>query len=162
MTRRRGPAGKDRHDHATGDLFQFEPEREAAIPNYPKEKVKAARLRDKISKAVSATLADVEDLERADIAYRMSEFLGVEVPENTLNGYASEARQTNTISVERAIALCHATGDPRLLALIADELGLAVIEAQYLPAVWEAMATAEIERLTDAKKRFRHQWDRKS
>lgn len=146
-------------DRAIGDLFDFIPNEKATVPSFSPETIKAATLTSKISKAVSITLCEADGLERTDVARRMSEYLGENVAEGTLNGYSSEARTNNKISVERAIALCHATGDFRLLSMMADELGLAVIEARYLPAVIEAMARAEIERLTVLANQSRKQWN---
>ena len=52
-----------------------------------------------------------------------------------LDAYASEARREHAIPVTRLIALMHATGDRRLLQLIAEPLGWAVIERRYLPMI---------------------------
>lgn len=147
-----------KRDPHTADLFSFNPDRNATIPSFKADSIKAARLTSKISKAVAVTLNEAEGLERADVARRMTDFLGENVPPSTLDGYSSEARTTNKISVERAIALCHATNDFRLISMMASELGLAVIDERYLPAVTEAMALAQIEDLTEVAKLARKKW----
>lgn len=147
-----------KRDANTQDLFDFKPDQKATLPSFKPETIKAARLTSKISKAVSVTLSEADDLERADIARLMTDYLGETVPASTLDGYSSEARTKNKISVERTIALCHATNDFRLISMMAAELGLAVIEERYLPAVTEAMALAEIEHLTEVAKQARKKW----
>jgi hypothetical protein len=38
-------------------------------------------------------------------------------------------------SLVRFIALLHATADPRLLQIVADQIGMAVIEKRWLPLI---------------------------
>tara|TARA_R110000787_G_scaffold211281_3_gene321150 strand:+ start:100309 stop:100788 length:480 start_codon:yes stop_codon:yes gene_type:complete len=153
----RKPNGRDRHDRLTGDLFDYSPENEARLPSFAPEQIRAASIGAKISKAVAATLSE-SDLKRPEIATRMSEYLGQNVAKGTLDGYSSGAREDNKISLERALALCQATGDPRLLIMIVEELSLAVIEERFLPAALEAMAQAQIEDLQQQVKTYRARW----
>jgi hypothetical protein len=72
---------------------------------------------------------------RAEVATRMSEFLGEPVSEHMLNAYASQAREGHKISAARLMALLHVTGDIRLLQVLADPFGWSVIESRYLPLI---------------------------
>jgi hypothetical protein len=117
----------------------------AATVRFDAEKVRAATLPHLICRAVSAALKDT-DLSRESVAKRMSEFLGGDpVTVNMLNAYASPAREEHSISMARFVALLHATRDRRLLELLAEPLGWAVIEQKYLPMI-ELAAVTERQR----------------
>ncbi len=79
----------------------------------------------RLARAIGAALADAAALgiTREDVARRMGEFLGERVSVNMLNGYASQARADHVIGVPRFLALLHATGDRRLLELLAEPMG---------------------------------------
>ena len=86
----------------------------------------------------------------------MSEFLGDHVTVNMLNAYASPARQDHPISMARFISLLHATKDRRLLELLAEPLGWAVIERRHLPMIELAAVQerqGELNRLADSLRR---------
>lgn len=139
-----------RPDNRTLNLLDWQPPE--PIASYPEEMVRAATIGARISKAVSLTLSEAkreagDDLERADVARRMSEFLGDKVSENMLNAYASESRDAHNISVVRALAMMHATGDYRLFKLIAEQLGFTIIDKKYESAVREAMIAEKLEEL---------------
>jgi hypothetical protein len=111
--------------------------------------VRAAKLKDRLALAVAVALrdADARGLRREKIARRMSDFLGERVSLNVLNAYASQAREDHTISVPRLMALVHATGDQRLLELIAEPLGFAVIERRFVQVIELASVQAKAEEL---------------
>jgi hypothetical protein len=113
-------------------------------------RVRAASIHGRISRAIGAALKDC-GVERAEIARRMSGYLGEPVTTNMLNAYASQAREDHAISVPRFIALITATGDRRLLQLLAEDQGWAVIEKRHLPlielaAVQDKLAELELHR----------------
>ena len=103
--------------------------------------VHAATVEGRIAKAVAAALVG-ED--RAEIAKAMSTYLGKTVSKTMLDAYASPAREEHVISLARFIALLQVTADRRLLELIAEPLGWAVIERRYLPLI-ELAAVRERE-----------------
>lgn len=117
---------------AQPDLLDWQPP-ETVVAFEPSH-VRAASLAASIARAVAATLRDCR-LPRDDVAASMSAYLGERVSKHMLDAYASEARQDHPIPVTRLIALTHATGDRRLLQLLADPLGWAVIERRYLPMI---------------------------
>ncbi len=123
------------------DLLEWEPPQPVA--RFPEEQVRAASLAGRISRAVAAALADSDDC-RETIAARMSAFLGERVSPAMLDAYASQAREDHRISVPRFVALLHATRDRRLLELLAEPLGWAVIERRHLPLI-EVAAIREHE-----------------
>jgi hypothetical protein len=84
-------------------------------------------------------------LSREEIAKRMSDFLGSEVKVNILNRYASPESEEHSISMVRFIALMHATRDRRLLELLAEPMGWAVIERKHLSMI-ELASVRERER----------------
>lgn len=88
------------------------------------------RLSSRISRAVAKALRDCGK-DRATIAGQMSERLGTPVSTAMLDAYVSEAKSDHNISVERLIALIHATGKTELLGFLADLFDLAVIPKRY-------------------------------
>jgi hypothetical protein len=114
------------------DLLDWQPPQPVA--RFPEAQVRAASLAGRISRAVAAALHSAE-AEREAIAARMSAFLGERVSPSMLDAYASQAREDHRISVPRFAALLHATGDRRLLELLAEPMGWAVIERRHLPLI---------------------------
>lgn len=110
-------------------LLDWEPPR--AVRSFEPARVTAPTMAGRISRAVSAALEET-DLSRAEIAAAMSASLGATVSLHMLNAYASQARETHAISAPRYLALAQATGDGRLVELLAAPLGLAAIERRYL------------------------------
>lgn len=130
------------------DLLDWTPP-EATV-RFDDATVRAATIQARVSKAISAALKD-SGVDRAEIARRMSGFLGEPVTTNMLNAYASQAREDHAISVPRFMALMAATGDRRLLQLLAEDMGWAVIDKRHLPlielaAVQDKLAELEAHR----------------
>lgn len=117
---------------AQPDLLEWQPP--ATVTRYPEEQVRAVTFAARLSRAVAATLREA-DVTRAKLAERMSSYLGERVSPAMLDAYASEAREEHRISVPRLMALLHATRDRRLLELLAEPMGWAVIERRHLPMI---------------------------
>lgn len=126
------------------DLLAWTPPE--TVARFEDRVVRAATIAGQISHAVAAALrdADARGLAREDVARRMGAYLGERVSVTMLNGYASEAREQNVITVPRLLALVHVTGDRRMLHLLAEPFGWAVIEAKFLPMI-ELAAVRERE-----------------
>ena len=106
--------------------------------------VRAATIEARVSRAIAAALKDsVSD--RQAVAEAMGEFLGQRVTKNMLDAYASVAREDHPITIARFVALLHATRDRRLLELIAEPLGWAVIDRKMLHLI-ELAAVQEKQR----------------
>jgi hypothetical protein len=120
-------------------------------------RVRSSKLKDRLALAVAATLKDADGrgLYREEIARKMSDFLGERVSTNMLNAYASQAREDHAISVPRLMALVHATGDQRLLELIAEPLGFAVVERRFLQVIELAAVQSKADELDRRAKELR-------
>lgn len=114
------------------NLLDWEPP-QAEIA-FEEREVRGTTFAARISRAVSIALRE-SGKPRARIAAAMSAFLGDEVSTPMLDAYASVGRDQHNISVARYLALMHATGDRRLLELLAEPLGWAVIERRHLPLI---------------------------
>lgn len=128
------------------DLLAWSPGNPVAA--FAPQDIRAASLAASIAKAVSASLK-MPGISREQIAERMSTYLGEQVSENMLNAYASEARAEHIINVVRFIALIDATGDRRLLQMIAEQFGWDVIDQKYRRIIRRAQRDEVIRRLQD-------------
>ncbi len=124
------------------DLLDWTPPQ--PVRRFDDHRVRAATARDRLARAVAAALkdADAAGTAREEIAQRMGEFLGERISVNALNAYASPARDDHTISAVRLMALLHATHDQRLLELLAEPMGWAVVDRKFLPLI-ELAATQQ-------------------
>jgi hypothetical protein len=114
--------------------------------------VRGATIAARLSRAVSQALKDCK-AKREEVAERMTRFLGgPEVTKAMIDAYASPARPDHAIGVPRFMALIHATGDRRLLQMLADEMGWAVIERRHLPLIEVAELREEEDRLRALRK----------
>lgn len=127
------------------------------VRRFDEHRIRAANIRDRLARAIAAALkdADAAGVTREEIAQRMSDFLGERVSLNMLNGYASQAREDHTISVPRLMALLHATGDQRLLELLAEPMGWAVVQKKYLPLIELAAVREQADALTKRSRQLR-------
>ena len=141
-------------DTTTPDLLAWEPPR--MVERFDEARVRSPSLRSRIARAVGETLKSCE-IPRDEIAAAMSAWMGEDISLNMLNAYASEAREDQTISYLRLLALVHVTGDTRLLQLGADMFSHSIIADRYLPWVEVGQLADkrdEIERELDAARRL--------
>jgi hypothetical protein len=137
-----------RRDTSTIDMFaEWQPV--DPVQRFDEKRVRAASLRQQMALGVAETLRDAED-DRDTIAGRMAEWLEEDVSKNLLDAYASQAREEHVISLLRLIALIHATGDLRILQLIAEMFGHSVIENRFLPLIEYAQLADKKEELERA------------
>nr|WP_294547607.1 DNA transposition protein [uncultured Rhodopila sp.] len=117
------------------DLLAWQPPE--PVRKFEEPRVRATSFRERMTRAVAACLHDADDAGRTreEIAGAMSEFLGERVTLNMLNAYASQAREAHSIPVARLVALLHATRDQRLLELLAEPMGWAVVDRKFLPLI---------------------------
>lgn len=114
------------------DLLTWEPPQ--AVMAFDEREVRGATLAARISRAVSVALRECGK-PRKRVAEAMGAFLGEGVSDAMLDAYASVARDQHRISLPRFMALLHATADRRLLELLAEPMGWAVIERKHLPLI---------------------------
>lgn len=150
---------KHRGDGDTLDLLaDWKPE-EVAV-RFDREELRAATLQAKLCRAMKLALA-MCGMERAEIAAKMSEYLGKPVSKAMLDAYVSEGREDHCISVERFMALVHATGDLRLIGLLADCFGLAAVPRKFVAAIEQAMIDDKIAELTRRRDEKSKTWRRR-
>ena len=138
---------------AQPSLLDWEPPE--TVRAFPAELVRGATLAARIARAVSVALAECKR-PRDQIAADMSAWLGETVSVDMLNAYASPARAQHKISLPRYLAVIHATGDRRLLELLAEPFDWAVIERKHLPMIELAAAREQkdaMDRIVDAARR---------
>lgn len=117
------------------DLLAWQPPQPVARFDPPR--VRAASLPVQIGRAVAEALRDAAaaGICRDEVARRMGAILGTTISKSMLDAYASQAREEHTISLARFVALIQATGDRRLLQLLAEPLGWAVIDRADLARI---------------------------
>lgn len=148
---------KQSSDTSTIDLLsEWTPPR-VAVTFEATERVRAISFGQRISRAVSEVLRD-SSRSREEIAAAMSDFLGEEMSKNMLDAYASTARESHTISLERAFALLHATGDARIFGMELSRFDYAVIPERYVGAVEDAMIEDQKEQLKRRQLAARRKW----
>lgn len=100
-------------------------------------RVRAATLHGQIARAVAEALRDAaaSGIAREEIAARMTAILGERISKTMLDAYASQAREDHSIGLARFVALIQATGDRRLLELLAEPMGWAVVERADLALI---------------------------
>lgn len=120
-----------RRDTLTADLFAWEPPQVAA--GYSEDVAGRGALDNRIARSISRALKDAKEngRTRAEIALRMSEFLGRTISEDMLNKWSSEASGQHRISLDAFIALVEATGAHELLGLVTNGFGFVAVPERY-------------------------------
>lgn len=141
----------------TLDLLAWHPPEVAE--RFDEAVLKTATFHARLCRAMKMALAEC-NLDRVQVAERMSAYLDEAVTKAMLDAYVSEAKTDNTINVERFAALIHATEDTRLLSVIAEPFGCVVFPARYEAAVREAILADKIDELAREKDAARRAWRR--
>jgi hypothetical protein len=142
-------------DDKTMNLFNWTPPQPAKA--FEPEKVRAADLRATFCRGMSLALKECGK-PREQVAEEMGSFLGEGCPKNMLDKYVSEASEDHSVTLVRFSALVHATRDMRLLQMLAQQFGWAVIPEKFLPAIEEAVLADKIEELQQRQKMARRTW----
>jgi hypothetical protein len=133
-------------------LLEWQPP--APVSRFADDQVRAVTIANKLCRAISVALVE-SALPREEIAARMSDYLGTRISVNMLNAYASQGREDHVINVPRFMALLHATGDKRLLQLLAESFGWVVLERKYLTLIELASVQEREEALRRQGKKLR-------
>lgn len=144
---------RDRRDTRTMELLSWQPVEPSV--RFDEHQVRGATLNARVCRAMAVALDDC-DASRDEIALRMGEYLGTKVSKPMLDAYTSEARGTHTINIVRFAALVHATRDWRLLSLLPELFGFAVVDERYVALIRSVQIrekAAELDRLADAEER---------
>jgi len=142
--------GRPPKDTITPDMFLDWTPPKVAVGFEPGS-IQGSRLASRISRAVAKALKDCGK-GRDEIAAAMSERLGHKVTVVTLDAYASEAKVDNNITVERFLALVHATGKTELLGFLADDFDLKVVPAKYENVITLALIEDHEKQVTNLKR----------
>ena len=124
------------------------------VERFEPARVRAASLAGKIKRAISEALREeaAKGFDRENTAAAMSVYLGAEVGANALNAWCSEAREDQMPSLVRFVGLLDATGDMRLLQVIAAELGWVVMHKKWLPMIELASLREHEDKVRDRKR----------
>lgn len=141
-----------RHDSLTADLFDWEPPQIAV--GYSADVVGRGNLDSQISRLVGRALRDCRDDgigSRADVARRMTAYLGRTISETMLNKWSSENSDDHRIPLDAFIALIEATEATDLLGFVPGRFGFAVVPDKYADII-EIHLIEEHERDVAARK----------
>lgn len=138
-------------DPLTKDLFAWQPPQIGV--GYGAEVAGRGALDNKIARLISHALRDVREdgLSRAEVARRMTAFLGRPISEAMLNKWSSEGSEDHRIPLDAFIGLVHATGATALLGFAPGEFGLTVIETEYADLIEERLLEDQIEEMQARK-----------
>ena len=123
------------------------------VVRFDPDAIKASSLAARVCKAIAASLKEAGTT-RDLVAAKMSDFLGRRVSTNMLNAYASESREQHTIGLPQFVALLHATRDRRLLEMVAEPLGWAVVDRRHLPLIQIALVREQQQILQRIEKQL--------
>ena len=121
---------------STFDLLSWEPP--VVEPRFEQAHItNAEHLYAQLCMAMSQVLRDAQaaGMQREAVAATMSTFLEEEYTLDRLNADTAQSRTTHIINAVRLFALIRATRDPRIIQMIAEPIGYAVIDRKWLPAV---------------------------
>lgn len=138
-------------DPLTKDLFSWQPPKVGV--GYSADVIGRGRLDARIARLIAQALRDARDdgLSRADVARRMTAFLGRAISEAMLNKWSSEGSEDHRIPLDAFIGLVHATDATDLLGFVPGEFGLTVIESEYAELIEERLLDDHIEEMQARK-----------
>ncbi|MEP3260139.1 MAG: hypothetical protein ABJO06_21660 [Roseibium sp.] len=139
-----------KRDPMTPDLFTDYTPPEVAL-GFGDRVARGGDLASRISRAIGRALKDCGK-DRETVAADMSARLGTPVSASVLDAYASEAKQTHNITVERFAAPIHATGQRQLMGFLGAEFDLAVVPSKYETVIQLALLNDHMAGVADYKK----------
>ncbi len=134
-------------DPLTKDLFAWQPPQIGL--GYGAEVTGRGALDHKIARLIGHALREAREdgLARAEVARRMTAWLGRPISEAMLNKWSSEGSEDHRIPLDAFIGLVHATGARDLLGFAPAEFGLTVIETEYADLIEERLLDEHIEEM---------------
>lgn len=128
----------------TQDLLSWEPPKVEA--RFDPIRVRAHTPQAKVSKALSEALK-IDGRSREEIATALSKQLGETVSRDSLDAWASEARETSNISAYRLMALAVVLNSKELLNEMLSDSEMIVVDRKYLPLIKRQLIEDQQERL---------------
>ena len=141
-----------RKDERQRDLF--EDARDLYPVETPKGAVTAFEFKARLAQAISQALKDCGK-SRALVAAEMSVALAAPVSEHMLNAYASPVREEHDISVTRLRALVVATGQPWLLNVALEGLGVTLLAGADALYAQDGLIARQISELQARQRELR-------
>lgn len=120
-----------RRDTLTPDLFAWQSPKVAV--GYGEDVTGRGALDNRIARVISRSLKDAKErgMTRSQIAKAMSDYLGRGISEDMLNKWASEAADSNRITLDAFIALIDATSSHDLMGLVVSGFGYVAVPERY-------------------------------
>lgn len=120
----------------------------------PSGAVTALDFRPRLAQAITTALKECGK-SRAVVAAEMSGLLGEPISEHMLNAWASPARDGHDITVTRLRALVVATGQPWLLNIATEGLGVTLLAGSDALYAQDGLITKQIEELKARQRQLR-------
>ncbi len=128
----------------TPDLLSWKPP--AVEARFDPARVRAATPQAKVARVLSEALKK-DGRSREQIAAALSRELGESVRRDSLDAWASEAREGSNIAAYRLMALAGLLNSKELLNELLDGTGLVVVEKRYAPLITKQLILEQQERL---------------
>ncbi|MBO9421743.1 hypothetical protein J7481_19705 [Labrenzia sp. R4_2] len=135
---------KRRGDTLTGDLLSWEPPKVEA--RFEEARVRAATLAGKVCRVVSEAMKE-DGRSREEIAVELSDYLGEDISRDSLDAWASEARDKNNVSAYRLIALVKLLNSPEMLNELLADTEFLVVDRKYKALIERELAIETREKL---------------
>ena len=135
---------KTRGDKLTGDLLAWSPPEVEA--RFEPVRVRAATLAGRVCRVLAEAMR-ADGRSREDIAADLSEFLGEDISRDSLDAWASEARDRSNISAYRLFALVKVLGSKELLNELLADTEMLVVDRKYKALIERELAIETRERL---------------
>ena len=119
---------RDRRDNLTLDLLEWQPPKVAV--EIEQGVAGCGDLANQIARTISHALRETE-LDRDEVADKMSAYLGRKISRDILDKWSSEASENNRIQFDAFIALIDATGATDLLGFAPEKFGFSVVSNHY-------------------------------
>jgi transcriptional regulator with XRE-family HTH domain len=87
-------------------------------------------VKERMHKALDRCMK-AEGISRAEVAHRMSEFLGAKITESYLNQYVSASAGDKQINVARLIAFVQATNSHELIGFLAAQFDMRAVTTRH-------------------------------
>ncbi|MDX5595293.1 hypothetical protein [Pseudovibrio sp. SPO723] len=116
----------------TGDLLSWQPPKVEA--RFDPDRVRAASLPAKVARALSEALR-TDRRSREEVAAALSDRLGEAIRRDSLDAWASEARESSNISAYRLMALVAVLNSKELLNELLTGTDMIVVDRKYRPLI---------------------------
>lgn len=135
---------KARRDTLTVDLLSWEPPQVEA--RFDAQRVRAATLAGKVCRVLAEAMKE-DGRSRDEIAAELSAYLGEDISRDSLDAWASEARDKSNVGAYRLIALVKLLNSPEMLNELLTDTPFLVVDRKYRSLIERELAIETRERL---------------